>query len=140
MPLLYLSAYLERCRDEYTAHLQALSESGNWHAWTVFFLKGVTEQSRDATARAKRLLDLQQEWRQRVTRARASAMLPKLVDLFFQSPYMTVAHVQEALKLSYQGAQNLLKRMAVQQMVVTRKNRGSAKLYIAEQIVQIVTE
>src|SRR6266536_5812256 len=37
-PLLYLSAYFERNRDEYVGHLQRVREDGAYEEWVTFFL------------------------------------------------------------------------------------------------------
>src|SRR5712691_7859702 len=47
-PLLYLSAYFERNRDEYVACLQGVRERGDLDAWLSFFLRGVATQARSA--------------------------------------------------------------------------------------------
>src|SRR5438093_2787845 len=46
-PLLYLSAYFERNRNEYYRRLLAVSQNGEWIEWLSFFLRGIAEQSRD---------------------------------------------------------------------------------------------
>jgi Fic family protein len=146
LPLLYLSAYFERRREEYCDLLQSISETGNWLRWTIFFLNGVTEQSRDAIARSKRLLDLQLEWRQRMTRSRSSAMVLQLVDAFFETPYMTVASVRMALKvkagvdISYPGAQKIVQKMEAAGLVNRHQRKGYAMYFIAEPIVHIISE
>jgi Fic family protein len=146
LPLLYLSAYFERLREEYCDLLQSISETGNWLGWTIFFLNGVTEQSRDAIARSKRLLDLQLEWRQKMTRSRSSAMVLQLVDVFFETPYMTVASVRMALKIkagvdiSYQGAQKIVQKMETAGLVDRRQRRGYAMYFVAGPIVRIISE
>ena len=50
----------------------ATSARGAWRDRLLFLLCGVAEQARDAIRRAKRLQDLQSEWRQQLTQARAS--------------------------------------------------------------------
>ncbi len=57
-PLLYLSAYFERNRNEYYRLLLAVSQAGKWVDWISFFLRGVAEQSREELARAGRLRNL----------------------------------------------------------------------------------
>ena len=37
-PLLYLSAYFEATREEYYAHLLAVTEAGAWESWLTYFL------------------------------------------------------------------------------------------------------
>ncbi len=111
VPLLYLSAYLERARDQYYAHLSAVSDHGAWTEWLVFFLRGIAEQSRDATSRAKRLQELQTAWREAVTHARSSALLLRLVDHLFKSPVVTVPAVADLLGVTYPAAKANLEKL-----------------------------
>ncbi|MEK7786345.1 MAG: Fic family protein [Chloroflexota bacterium] len=79
-PLLYLSAYFERNRQDYYRHLLAVSQSGQWREWITFFLLGVADQSRDALCRSGRLLDLRETYRDKLQTARAPALLLQLTD------------------------------------------------------------
>lgn len=88
LPLLYLSAYFERLREEYCDLLFAVSERGTWNEWIAFFLRGVAEQSRDASGRAKRLQDLQGDWRRQVQQARVTDLLHGLIDFLFEQPIL----------------------------------------------------
>ena len=45
-PLLYLSAYLEATREEYYAHLLAITQNGQWEEWLTYFLRGVATSGR----------------------------------------------------------------------------------------------
>src|SRR5436309_5025335 len=94
-PLLYLSAYFERHRLEYYRLLLAVSQSGGWSEWICFFLRGVAEQSNDAIRRSDRLLQLMQDYRERLQSARTSALLLQLVDRLFMTPATTVARTAE---------------------------------------------
>ena len=57
-PMLYLSLYLKKNRDEYYRLLQEIRISGDWEEWLTFFLTGVLETSRAATQTARDLLQL----------------------------------------------------------------------------------
>lgn len=47
-PLLYLSLYFKRHRQEYYRLLNGIREDGDWEAWIEFFLDAVTETADDA--------------------------------------------------------------------------------------------
>jgi Fic family protein len=55
-PVLYLSHYFKSHRAEYYESLQAVRDSGEWEQWLAFFLRGVTEVSREATETAAAIL------------------------------------------------------------------------------------
>src|SRR5690606_14255517 len=49
-PLLYLSLYLKANRAMYYDRLTAIRTGDDWEGWVKFFLRGVSEVSRAATA------------------------------------------------------------------------------------------
>lgn len=50
-PPLYLSAYFGATREEYYAHLLAVTREGAWKRWPAYFLRGVQIQAEDAIER-----------------------------------------------------------------------------------------
>lgn len=57
-PLLYLSLYFKRRRDEYYRLLDRVRSEGDWEAWLDFFLEGVSETATEAVDTAMRLVAL----------------------------------------------------------------------------------
>lgn len=138
-PLLYLSAYFERRRQEYYDHLLRLSETGDWAAWLRFFLEGVEEQARDALDRARRLRSLQEEYRTLLHERRASANAFGLAEHLFANPYMTVPRACRLLGVTPAGARLILDRLAkigvVKEVPLTRP-----RLYIADRVLQAIQD
>src|SRR5216684_968945 len=79
-PLLYLSAYFDRHSKKYADLLLQVSQKNAWLDWIQFFLRGVAEQSQDAQIRCGKLLQLWQEYRNRIQKVNAPALGLKLVD------------------------------------------------------------
>lgn len=140
VPLLYLSAYLERERNAYYDHLHAVSDRAAWTDWLVFFLRGVAEQSRDATARAKRLQDLQTSWREAVTHARSSALLLRLVDHLFRSPVITVPAVRDLLGVTYPAAKANIEKLVDAGIVEPFDVSSYGRRYWAPQVIRTIGE
>jgi Fic family protein len=140
LPLLYLSAYFERRRQAYYDLLLAVSERGAWREWVMFFLRGVTEQAIDANNRAKRLQDLQSEWRQRLMQARASALPLRLVDSLFDSPVLSISQAQSILGVTYHSARRSVERLVQVGILRQQKEAAYGKTFVANEIFQIVGE
>ena len=66
-PVLYLSHYFKRFRQDYYDHLQAIRDDGDWEGWLNFFLKGITDVSSQATDTARRILSLREAHRLQIT-------------------------------------------------------------------------
>jgi Fic family protein len=114
-PLLYLSRYFDRRRNDYYDRLQYVRERGAVDEWLLFFLDGVAVQATDAVERAERLSDLREKYRSQLSGT--SARTVEAVDLLFASPILTVRYVQQQLGLSQPGASNLLRRIAAHGIV-----------------------
>lgn len=140
LPLLYLSAFFERQRQEYYDLLFAVSARGAWREWVEFFLRGVAEQARDAARRARRLQDLRLEWQQRLTTARASALLVRLADSLFDLPVLTIPKAQELLQVTYRSAQANVQKLV--QAGIVRPVEGSAyrRVFIASEILETLAK
>lgn len=103
-PLLYLSAYFERHRDEYYRLLLAVSQRGAWSEWLSFFLRGVAEQTQDAVQRSEALLALWRNYRAQFQTARSSALLLQMIDGLFDHPYLTISQAAQALEVTFRSA------------------------------------
>lgn len=97
-PLLYLSSYFERYRDEYYDKLQGVRERGDLDAWLRFYLTGVETQANDALARAEGLVDLRESYRTRVVESTRSQAVT-LVDSLFANPIITARRVERILNV-----------------------------------------
>jgi Fic family protein len=140
LPMLYLSAYFERYRQSYYDLLLAVSERGAWCEWLRFFLRGVAEQAQDAIAKAKQLQDLQLEWRQRLTQARASAMLLRLADSLFESPMLTIPQAGKILGISYPAAQRNIAKLVEANILQQTSESTYGKTFRATEVLRIVGE
>lgn len=112
-PLLYLSAYVERHRQDYYDGLQAIREKGDPIPWIELFLTAVQTQASDAVRRAQWIVELREQYRQAAaTIGTASALA--LVDLICENPVVTTKSVEGRLGVSRPTALRLLRRMEEQ--------------------------
>ena len=81
-PLLYLSLYLKRNRDEYYERLQRVRTEGAWEEWVRFFLEGVIDVAASATETTRRLVELVERDRRRIqSLGRAAASATRLHEI-----------------------------------------------------------
>jgi Fic family protein len=139
LPLLYLSAYFESRRKEYYEHLLNVSSRGAWREWLIYYLRGVSEQGRDAIERAKKLQDLQQEWRGRLQASRrTSVLLLQLADELFQTPILTVPNIQKTLKVTHRAADQMVKRLIELKILKPIPGQARNRQFEAKAILNIV--
>ncbi len=137
-PLLYLSAFFERHRDEYYALLLAVSEKGHWEAWLRFFLTGVAEQAVTATTTATQLLDLKRELKDRVSQDSTSAQVLRLVDELFSTPILTIKQATELLESNYQAARRAIYTLVELGILNETPGRKRPKVFVAEDILRVL--
>jgi Fic family protein len=91
-PLLYLSLFFKRHRDEYYRRLSAVRTNGDWEGWTGFFLDGVASIADEAVASAKDLFALVTADRARVLQhGTTSVAAIRLFELLTRHPLVSVA-------------------------------------------------
>lgn len=73
-PWLYVSLYFKQHRIEYYELLQKVRTHGNWEDWLIFFLKGVTTVSHQATDKIRALLELFERDRKVVEQSRQGSI------------------------------------------------------------------
>ena len=137
-PLLYLSAFFERNRSEYYRVLLAVSQTGSWADWISFFLRGVTEQSRDAVARSGRLLQLWQNYRHEFQSARSSALQLRLVDQLFAYPAITAAQAAKLLHVTHRSAQLNIDKLIGRGILKEATGKQRNRVFVALEIVKII--
>lgn len=138
LPLLYLSAFLEKHRQEYYDLLMAVSARGAWYEWVSFFLRGVMEQARDAVGRAKQLQDLQSLWRTQYQRARGAGLLLGIVDELFAVPVLAPRQVAKRMHVSHQAVMQTLRRLEHDQILKETTGRQRNRLYVAPEILKVL--
>ena len=108
-PMLYLSLFFKRHREDYYRLLQGVRITGDWETWLEFFLTGVIETSEQATGTATRLLRLFDEDRRRLQNEAASVL--RLYDWLQRRPIASVSRAADAIEASIPTASKALKRL-----------------------------
>jgi Fic family protein len=136
-PLLYLSDYFERNRDEYIYRLLSVSQRGEWNEWISFFATGVAEQARDARERAKALLDLWQSYRRRIQASGHSSRTLTLVDWLFDRPTLTVTRAAQGLEVTPRAAGNLVEKLVQAGILTEITGRPRYRMFVANEILEL---
>jgi Fic family protein len=126
-PVLYLSHYFKRHRQEYYEHLQAVRDAGDWEAWINFFLGGLIEVSEQATVTARRILSLREDHRLNITErlGRAAGNGHRVLEHLYVHPIVSVNEVQELIGTTYQAANDLIAKLV--ESGILREITGQAR-------------
>ena len=111
-PVLYLSHFFKRHRQEYYDRLQAVRDAGDWEGWLAFFLRGVAQVSAEAAETARRVLALREEHRTHIADhfGRAAGHGHRVLESLYERPILSVNQVGELTGTTYPAANGLVKR------------------------------
>ncbi|MBN2115989.1 MAG: Fic family protein [Anaerolineales bacterium] len=110
-PLLNLSAYFEQYRQEYYAHVLAVSQRGKWDEWLRFFLHGISAQAQDSVHRMTRLQGIRTKYESLVQADRNSARMAAVIDYVFSRPILTVRQVEKDLDIPFMAATRYIEKL-----------------------------
>ena len=112
-PLLYLSLFFKRHRDDYYRRLSAVRGEGDWEGWTDFFLDGVATIADEGVASARDLFALIAADRARVLQHDTTSVgAVRLFELLPRHPLVSVASVMKLLETSKPTAARAIDTLA----------------------------
>jgi Fic family protein len=131
-PLLYLSLFLKRHRQEYYQRLDAVRAEGDWEGWLDFFLEGVATIADEAVSSARELFALVAMDRNRVLgREGTSVVALRVFELLPRHPVVTVASVMKLVETTKPTAGRAIEHLAAAGVLVetTGKKRDRSFVY-----------
>ena len=109
-PVLYVSHYFKRYRDEYYSLLQNVRDTGDWESWLKFFLTGMVEVSREATETARSIVALRENHRSLIVdnfgRVAGNALV--VLERLYSRPYISVNDIADLTDVTYPAASSLM--------------------------------
>jgi len=133
-PLLNLSVYFERYRQEYYDHLLAVSQRGDWEVWLRFFLRGVSSQAQDSLVRMQRLEAIRTKYEPLVKSDRNSERMGAVLDFLFARPILSAKQLAENVGMPFKTARQYIEKLA--KAGILREVTGNARnqIYRANEI------
>lgn len=141
-PILYLSIFFKRHRQDYYDRLQAIREKGDWEGWLAFFLEGLASVSAEATETARRIVQLREDLRVRISSElgrRANSALV-LLDELFRRPIVNVNQVAEITGLSQPAANALTNALDEAGILVETTGKKSYRIFALQDYLSLFEE
>jgi Fic family protein len=140
LPILYLSHYIIRHRNDYYRLLRGVTRDQAWEPWILYILKGVQETAVWTTGKIHAINKLLQS-----TTKYCRSNLPKktyskeLVELLFEKPYCRIQDLVDADLAKRQTASEYLKELAAIG-VLEEIAEGREKLYLNTKFWKLLTQ
>jgi len=140
-PLLYLSFFFKKHRQEYYDRLSMVRDKGDYEQWLTFFLKGVIETADSAIETSKKILDLQSSHRQLLWQKKISSPLAVgILEKLYYNPYVSVNDVARNFDISFQAASKLVSQLEEAGILKEVTGRKRDRRYIYATYLNILSE
>src|SRR3989344_2832991 len=111
-PLLYLSEFFKKYRQEYYDRLNAVHEKDDIESWLKFFLEGIAVTANQAVDTSKKIIKLKDQDTKKILSLGRSASKATLVfNSLFHTPTLTVKAVEKITGLKNPNALLLVSKM-----------------------------
>ena len=129
-PVLYLSDYLERHRDEYYERLTRVREHNDLAGWLHFFLDGISETAESGIQTFDKILQFQRHWEAEIASWKPkSAHNLTFFKTLFQNPIVSANKVASLVGVSQPSAYNLINRFTDCGLLKELTGQSRGKLY-----------
>ena len=137
-PLLCMSAYFERHREEYYARLRGVSEGSEWREWLQFFFEAAASQAREAAGTMVELEGLRKRYDGMLSERGAGANARLLLRPLLANPYTTVPRACRDLGRTYPAAKRAVAGLVEAGILRQVEARYNGRVFYAEEIGAIV--
>lgn len=140
-PMLYLSLYFKKHRDQYYDLLQRVRTKGAWEEWLDFFLLGVIDTTDQAVRAAQGILALFRDDRAHIEKlGRAAASALRLHHAFQERAVLSIPGAAKRVGMSQPTITSALAHLAKLGIVRETTGRKRRKLYVYDAYLKILGE
>lgn len=110
IPVLYLSSYIIRNKQDYYRLLQEVRTKGVWEEWIVWMLKGVEITSKETIRVVNKIKILMDEYKYEI-RSNFSFYSHDLINILFKHPYTKIDFIERELNIHRNTASSYLNKL-----------------------------
>lgn len=137
-PLLYISDFFKKYRQEYYDRLNAFHEKDDIEGWLKFFLEGVAITAEEAVETSKKILKLREKDSEKIFSLGRSAKKAKLVfDFLFHSPLITIKDVERITGLKNPNALALINKLVKFEILKEITGRKRNKIFAYQKYIKL---
>ncbi len=142
LPILYLSGYIIRHRQEYYKLLQQTRDTQSWEAWILYMLDAVEETSRKEVELIKKIKELMLSLKQRIRSQFPKLYSQDLINNLFRYPYTKINLIENDLGVSRLTATKYLDILSADEAdpILKKMKTTKGNYYINIAFVKLLTE
>ena len=137
LPVLYLSNYIIKNKQDYYRLLQEVREKDSWEEWLLFMIKGVEQTARETIELIIKIRELMLDYKHRL-RDNYKFYSQDLLNNLFKHPYTKIEFIVNDLGVSRLTAANYLNKLANDKML-RKEKLGTGNYYINRELFNLLT-
>jgi len=140
-PVLYLSGYIIRNKNEYYATLGAVTERFSWKNWILFILEGVEQTSYYTISLIEKINELFDNMKNFIL-SENSKFNQEIIKLLFYQPYIRAINIVNTPSCKITSRQTADKKLMelVELNMLSKKQVGRETVYINHQLISLISE
>jgi Fic family protein len=138
LPVLYLSRYIIRNKQDYYRLLQEVRLSDNWEEWLLYLIRGIEETATETIALISQIKKLMDE-RKLQLRASYKFYSHELLNNLFKYPYTKIEYIMNDLGVSRITATNYLNSLA-EDKILTKQKIGKTNYYVHQALFDLLSQ
>jgi Fic family protein len=139
LPVLYLSRYIIKHKNQYYRLLQAVRETGEWEEWILYMLDGVEQTANESIILIGNIKELMQAYKEKIRTDLPKLYSQDLLNNLFKYPYTKIEYLQNDLEISRNTAIRYLEALAKRGLVKKQKI-GRDNFYINEPLFKLLAD
>ncbi|WP_439258097.1 Fic family protein [Lonepinella sp. BR2271] len=129
LPVLYLSHYLIKNKQDYYRYIQEVRDTGNWENWLIYMLDGVTQTAQSSIILVNEIKKLMQHYKHKIRTELPKIYQQELLNNLFNHPYTKIEFIMNELNVSRLTATSYLNEL-VNIGVLEKEKIGRSNYYI----------
>ncbi len=139
-PLMHLSAYFERYREEYYEGLLETSRKSRWREWFAFFLRAFIDQADEAIRNIKTLVEMRTKYREMLEERNSGGNAIRLTEHLFANPYITIPRAADFLHVTYPTAKRAVVALVEAGILTETNTRRPSRVFLAREVRSVLHE
>jgi Fic family protein len=129
LPVLFLSKYILKTKDQYYSLLAGVSQRGDWKSWLKYMLKAIEITANSSYQKINEIIDLKKSITELLVNSKEFSRPEGLADMIFTQPYSKVKHFTSNKLYAENTARKYLERLCEKPFSILQKKRISGNDY-----------
>ena len=136
-PILYLSSYIIKNKNQYYTLLQEIRNNKKFENWILYILEGIEETSKQTLEKIRAIRNLMESTLDRVKEKCPRVYSKELVETIFENPYSKIDFLVAKLGVNRKTASKYLKKLE-ENKFLSSLQVGKEVLYINNSLMKIL--